>query len=182
MQLHDPYSTATPSQRLAAEARHIRLGRIAQRAVVDTGIVLRPAQVEPEPVDIGDDDWAERQKKIPLPKAPWFEIIAEIAAVEPTRPTIEQIQRACCEHYELSRTDFLAPRRTAYIVFARQVAMYLCKALTLRTLPEIGRRFVHRDHTTVLYSVRKITALMSINPILSAEVELLKLKIAEQIA
>lgn len=178
--LHNPYTVATPSQRLAAAARNMRLAKIASRAVVDRPIMLRAPRtlpVEPEPV-IHRDTWAERQKKIPLPKAPWFEIIAEIAPVEPIRPTIEQIQRVCCEHFKFTRDDFLSFRRTAAMVYARQIAMYLCKTLTLRSLPEIGRRFIGRDHTTVLHAVRKIAAKIEVDPELSAEVEALKIKIA----
>lgn len=186
MQLHDPYATATPSQRLAAVARNMRLAKIAGRAVVDRPIDLHaPKFVEPPPEiypAVPNESWAERQKKIPLPKPHWFEIIAEIGPIEPIRPTVEQIQRASCDHFDLTRTDFLSERRTAYIVLARQTAMYLCKVLTLRTLPEIGRRFVGRDHTTVLHAVRKIAAKVASDPVFSAEVDLLKIKIGEQAA
>ena len=62
--------------------------------------------------------------------------------------------------YNVSRSDLLSSRRTANVVRPRQVAMYLAKTLTLRSLPEIGRRFGGRDHTTVLHAVRKIEALV----------------------
>ena len=63
--------------------------------------------------------------------------------------------------YNVSRSDLLSSRRTANVVRPRQVAMYLAKTLTLRSLPEIGRRFGGRDHTTVLHAVRKIEALVA---------------------
>ncbi len=93
---------------------------------------------------------------------------------EPKRIKIEDIQRVVARQYNVSRSDLLSSRRTANVVRPRQVAMYLAKTLTLRSLPEIGRRFGGRDHTTVLHAVRKIEALVSKDMTLSDEVELLK--------
>ena len=93
---------------------------------------------------------------------------------EPKRIKIEDIQRVVARQYNVSRSDLLSSRRTANVVRPRQVAMYLAKTLTLRSLPEIGRRFGGRDHTTVLHAVRKIEALVSKDLTLSDEVELLK--------
>jgi chromosomal replication initiator protein len=78
----------------------------------------------------------------------------------PNRIRIEDIQRAVARQYNVSGSDVLSARRTANIVRPRQVGMYLAKTLTLRSLPEIGRRYGHRDHTTVLHAVRKIEALI----------------------
>ena len=80
---------------------------------------------------------------------------------EPKRIKIEDIQRVVARQYNVSRSDLLSSRRTANVVRPRQVAMYLAKTLTLRSLPEIGRRFGGRDHTTVLHAVRKIEALVA---------------------
>jgi chromosomal replication initiator protein len=93
---------------------------------------------------------------------------------EPKRVKIEDIQRVVARQYNVSRSDLLSSRRTANVVRPRQVAMYLAKTLTLRSLPEIGRRFGGRDHTTVLHAVRKIEALVSKDNTLADEVELLK--------
>ena len=93
---------------------------------------------------------------------------------EPKRIKIEDIQRVVARQYNVSRSDLLSSRRTANVVRPRQVAMYLAKTLTLRSLPEIGRRFGGRDHTTVLHAVRKIEALVSKDVALSEEVESLK--------
>ena len=79
---------------------------------------------------------------------------------EPKRIKIEEIQRIVARQYNVSRADLLSSRRTANVVRPRQVAMYLAKQLTLRSLPEIGRRFGGRDHTTVLHAVRKIENLV----------------------
>jgi chromosomal replication initiator protein len=83
-------------------------------------------------------------------------------------PRIEEIQRVVARHFRIDRIDLLARRRTAKVVWPRQIAMYLAKMLTLRSLPEIGRRF-GRDHTTVLYAVRKVAALIETDPAVASE-------------
>jgi chromosomal replication initiator protein len=93
---------------------------------------------------------------------------------EPKRVKIEDIQRIVARQYNVSRADLLSSRRTANVVRPRQVAMYLAKTLTLRSLPEIGRRFGGRDHTTVLHAVRKIENLVGNDTSLAEEIEILK--------
>src|SRR5690606_39681627 len=78
---------------------------------------------------------------------------------EPKRVRIEDIQRIVARHYNVSKVELLSNRRTRTIVKPRQVAMYLAKVMTPRSLPEIGRRLGGRDHTTVLHAVRKIEGL-----------------------
>jgi chromosomal replication initiator protein len=98
---------------------------------------------------------------------------------EPRRVKIEDIQRVVARQYNVSRADLLSSRRTANVVRPRQVAMYLAKTLTLRSLPEIGRRFGGRDHTTVLHAVRKIENLVGNDTALAEEIELLKRQLQE---
>ena len=98
---------------------------------------------------------------------------------EPKRVKIEDIQRTVARHYNVSRSDMLSSRRTANVVRPRQIAMYLAKTLTLRSLPEIGRRFGGRDHTTVLHAVRKIESLSDTDKALSDEIEALKRMLTE---
>jgi chromosomal replication initiator protein len=98
---------------------------------------------------------------------------------EPKRVKIEDIQRVVARQYNVSRADLLSSRRTANVVRPRQVAMYLAKTLTLRSLPEIGRRFGGRDHTTVLHAVRKIENLVNNDTALAEEIELLKRQLQE---
>ena len=93
---------------------------------------------------------------------------------EPRRVMIEEIQRIVARQYNVSRADLLSSRRTANVVRPRQIAMFLAKTLTLRSLPEIGRRFGGRDHTTVLHAVRKIESLVGNDNVLAEEIELLK--------
>jgi chromosomal replication initiator protein len=98
---------------------------------------------------------------------------------EPKRVKIEDIQRIVARQYNVSRADLLSSRRTANVVRPRQVAMYLAKTLTLRSLPEIGRRFGGRDHTTVLHAVRKIENLVGNDAMLADEIEILKRQLQE---
>lgn len=92
---------------------------------------------------------------------------------------IEDIQRVVSQHYDVARNELLSNRRTRKIVRPRQIAMYLAKQLTPRSLPEIGRRFGGRDHTTVLHAVRKVEAMKAEDPQLGKEIELLRRLIEE---
>jgi chromosomal replication initiator protein len=98
---------------------------------------------------------------------------------EPKRVKIEDIQKLVASHYNVTKADILSARRTANVVRPRQIAMYLAKTLTPRSLPEIGRRFGGRDHTTVLHAVRKIEALAGTDGRLSEEIDLLKRLLTE---
>ncbi len=99
---------------------------------------------------------------------------------EPRRVRIEDIQKVVSRHFNVSKSDLLSSRRTRTIVRPRQIAMYLSKVMTPRSLPEIGRRFGGRDHTTVLHAVRKIEELTNANRALADEVELLRKMIEDQ--
>ncbi len=98
---------------------------------------------------------------------------------EPKRVKIEDIQKLVASHYNVTKADIVSARRTANVVRPRQIAMYLAKTLTPRSLPEIGRRFGGRDHTTVLHAVRKIEALAGTDGRLSEEIDLLKRLLTE---
>jgi chromosomal replication initiator protein len=98
---------------------------------------------------------------------------------EPRKVRIEDIQKLVAVHYNVSRSDILSSRRSAGVVKPRQIAMYLSKQLTLRSLPEIGRRFGGRDHTTVLHAVRKIEGAVASDAALREDVELLKRMLQE---
>ncbi|MDF2620583.1 MAG: chromosomal replication initiator protein DnaA [Xanthobacteraceae bacterium] len=99
---------------------------------------------------------------------------------EPKRVRVDDILRIVAKHYNVSRADILSQRRTANVVKPRQIAMYLAKTLTLRSLPEIGRRFGGRDHTTVLHAVRKIDGLVGTDRALAEEVETLKRLVSDE--
>ena len=97
-----------------------------------------------------------------------------VQSSEQKRVRIEDIQKIVARHFNVSKNDLLSNRRTRVIVHPRQISMYLAKHLTPRSLPEIGRRFGGRDHTTVLHAVRKIEGLLSQDPKMNREIELLK--------
>ncbi|MDF2621775.1 MAG: chromosomal replication initiator protein DnaA [Xanthobacteraceae bacterium] len=105
-----------------------------------------------------------------------------IRTAEPKRIRIDDIMRAVTKRYSVSRADILSQRRTANVVKPRQIAMYLAKTLTLRSLPEIGRRFGGRDHTTVLHAVRKIDGLVTSGADVAAEVKALEAMLQEEAA
>jgi chromosomal replication initiator protein len=103
-----------------------------------------------------------------------------IGTREPRRVRIEDIQKVVSRHFNVSKADLLSSRRTRTIVRPRQIAMYLSKVMTPRSLPEIGRRFGGRDHTTVLHAVRKIEELMAADRSFADEVELLRKMVEDQ--
>jgi len=88
-------------------------------------------------------------------------------------PRIIEIQKVCCKYFGIWQIDLLSSRRTGSLVYARHVAMYLAKTLTLHSYPEIGRRFGGRDHTTILHAFRKIERSIPNNTILSGQIETL---------
>ena len=102
-----------------------------------------------------------------------------IRTQEARRVRIEDILRIVSRHYKVPRNDLLSSRRSRDVVRPRQIAMYLAKSLTSRSLPEIGRRFGGRDHTTVLHSVRKVEQMMKDDGDLCQEIELLKRMLEE---
>jgi chromosomal replication initiator protein len=97
-----------------------------------------------------------------------------IRGKEPRRVKIDDILRVVMKHFSVHRGDLLSSRRNRSIVRPRQIGMYLAKSLTSRSLPEIGRRFGGRDHTTVLHAIRKIDSLLQEDAALREDVEVLK--------
>jgi chromosomal replication initiator protein len=102
------------------------------------------------------------------------EVLQDILRAHDRRVTIEEIQRKVAEHYNIRLTDMSSPRRARAVARPRQVAMYLAKQLTSRSLPEIGRRFGNRDHTTVMHAVSRIAELMQADSAFAEDVELLR--------
>jgi chromosomal replication initiator protein len=102
------------------------------------------------------------------------DVLRDLLKAHDRRVTIDEIQRRVCEHYKIRATDMASPRRARNIARPRQVAMYLAKLLTSRSLPEIGRRFGNRDHTTVMHAVARIGELMERDPVFAEEVDLLR--------
>jgi chromosomal replication initiator protein len=102
------------------------------------------------------------------------ECLADILRASERKVTIDEILRKVADHYNLRMSDLLSARRARAVARPRQVAMYLAKMLTTRSLPDIGRRFGGRDHTTVLHAVRKIEELRQTDSQIAEDVELLR--------
>ncbi|MFM7446959.1 MAG: chromosomal replication initiator protein DnaA [Tabrizicola sp.] len=100
--------------------------------------------------------------------------LADILRSSDRKLSIEEIQRKVAEHYNVRLSDLIGPKRLRTIARPRQVAMYLAKQLTPRSLPEIGRRFGGRDHTTIMHGVRKIEELMTTDSQLADDLQLLR--------
>ena len=90
------------------------------------------------------------------------------------RVTIEEIQKQVASHFNVRISDMHSARRARSVARPRQVAMYLAKQLTSRSLPEIGRKFGGRDHTTVMHAVRKVEELRGHDTTFDEDVELLR--------
>lgn len=99
--------------------------------------------------------------------------LADVLRANQRRVTIDEIQRRVCDHYRIRQAEMSSARRAREVARPRQVAMYLAKQLTPRSLPEIGRRFGGRDHTTVIHAVRQIEKLRATDAELDADVRLL---------
>jgi Bacterial dnaA protein helix-turn-helix len=144
---------ATPSQLKWAEQHRQRLERMSPTAQVREAppevIALPPVEPEPTPLDAIHVPWLDKMG-------------------------VERIKTEVAMHFKVTRLDLVSARRTKNIVLPRQIAMYLAKTMTLKSLPEIGRRFGGRDHTTVLHAVRKIKALESSNPHVAAAIATIK--------
>lgn len=100
--------------------------------------------------------------------------LADILRASDRKLTIEEIQRKVAEHFNIRLSDMIGPKRVRTIARPRQIAMYLAKQLTPRSLPEIGRRFGGRDHTTIMHGVRKIEELMATDSQLNDDLQLLR--------
>ncbi|OIQ28252.1 MAG: chromosomal replication initiation protein DnaA [Alphaproteobacteria bacterium MedPE-SWcel] len=100
--------------------------------------------------------------------------LADVLRASERKITVEEIQRKVSEYYNIRMSDIIGPKRLRSYARPRQMAMYLCKQLTSRSLPEIGRRFGGRDHTTVMHGVRRIEELKTIDGQIAEDVEMLR--------
>ncbi len=101
------------------------------------------------------------------------DILKDLLRSNSRKITIDEIQKKVTEHYNIRLSDMHSPRRSRSIARPRQVAMYLAKSITTRSLPEIGRKFGGRDHTTVIHAIKTIEEIMANDPGLAEDVELL---------
>jgi chromosomal replication initiator protein len=105
------------------------------------------------------------------------DVLGDLLRVSERKLTIDEIMKVTCEHYSLRMSDMTSARRSRTVARPRQMAMYLAKKLTPRSYPEIGRKFGGRDHTTVLYAVRKIEELMIADDQIAEDAQLLQRKL-----
>lgn len=149
--------------------RKARLARISSRAYVPARTEVEIAPPAPVLSQV-DDAFFQEAWDVLDPKPPLPDIIG----------IMRRIQLAVCDEYKVSLQDLLSARRAAHVVEARQVSMYLIKEVTLRSLPEIGRKFGGRDHTTVLHSVRKIAARVESDESFAVNVARIKSQFAKE--
>nr|WP_135503028.1 chromosomal replication initiator protein DnaA [Roseovarius aestuariivivens] len=100
--------------------------------------------------------------------------LADVLRASDRKVSVEEIQRLVSEHFNIRLSDMIGPKRVRTFARPRQVAMYLCKQLTSRSLPEIGRRFGGRDHTTVMHGVRRIEELRNQDAQMAEDLEILR--------
>ena len=157
-----------PPKDMSFKAVRARL-RNPPNAVPDLGIDLRRKD-EPEAV-------------APYTPLPAFTEIIPLPVEMTATPSderkikVREIQDAVCEHFDIALIDLLSHRKTVVLSLPRQIAMYLAKTLTPRSLPEIGRYFDGRDHTTVLHAVRKIDRKLQTDVELTENIQAIKTKI-----
>jgi len=102
------------------------------------------------------------------------EVLHDVLRAHDKRVTIDEIQRRVAEHYNMRIGDMVSARRARAVARPRQVAMFLAKQLTSRSLPEIGKKFGNRDHTTVMHACSRITELMGADSGFAEDVDLLR--------
>ncbi|WP_187431719.1 Chromosomal replication initiator protein DnaA [Roseobacter fucihabitans] len=105
--------------------------------------------------------------------------LSDVLRASERKITVEEIQRKVSDHYNIRLSDMIGPKRLRSYARPRQVAMYLCKKLTSRSLPEIGRRFGGRDHTTVMHGVKRIEELKIQDGQIAEDLELLRRALEE---
>ena len=104
-------------------------------------------------------------------------ILKDLLNLSENKVDIDNIQTIVCKYFKISKNEMLSPRRSRYLVRPRQTAIYLAKMLTSKSLPEIGRSFANRDHTTVIHSVKTIEKLRKDDNELNLSIDSLKNKI-----
>ena len=101
-------------------------------------------------------------------------VLKDLLNLNENAVTIDSIQTIVCKFFKISKNEMLSSRRSRYLVRPRQTAIYLTKLLTTKSLPEIGREFSNRDHTTIIHSVKTIEQLKEKNPDMKDNINKLK--------
>lgn len=161
-------------ERMIADNSALRQGRDISDEVIDfiaSAIVGSPRQLEAALATV-----LLRTVMVdrPVTHQTAKEALSEVLLGAARRVTVEDIQKCVAAYHGLKTSDLLSKKRTREIVRPRQQAMYLCKDMTTRSLPDIARRFGDMDHTTVLYSCRRIKALYADDPSVRADIEAIR--------
>ena len=123
----------------------------------EKAVIPRSFYVTYQPCD-PDCAWVQAMKEDPIPKV----------------VRIEDVKRVVCKRFMLNHRELVGSSRNRRVVRPRQIGMYLCREVTQRSLPEIGRKFGNRDHTTVLHALRKIKSLIEVDGEIAETVTVLK--------
>lgn len=102
------------------------------------------------------------------------EVLGDLPVKAEKRVTVDEIQKSVAAYFSITPSDLNSKRRTQSVVRPRHIAMYLAKTMTTRSLPDIGRRFGGRDHSTVIHAVAKITAQLGSDPLLAEDIEAIR--------
>lgn len=167
--LYDPIRSASPLQRKEIEKFHQRRSRIEAAGI--------KAALASDPIDKTERSKApaEPPLKVRYEQMWFYDLVSFAETWVPGMPAvkrrlrIDQIQKAVAQFYGVTVLDMVSARRTASIVRPRQIGYFLSKNLTVQSLPEIGRRFGNRDHTSALHGIRKIERLRETDPKLDQE-------------
>ena len=101
-------------------------------------------------------------------------VLKDLLNLSENKVTIDLIQTLVCKFFKISKNEMLSARRSRYLVRPRQTAIYLAKILTSKSLPEIGREFSNRDHTTIIHSVKTIEKIKEKDPQMVENINKLK--------
>lgn len=159
-----------PLVALAHKAHHDRLRRIHLAAVkpfVRPKPVMKPKEPDPNypPFNIQTLHYHQMW---------FFDLVTERLPGSEAMPQVSTIMHATCLHFGVSRTDMLSARRDQSIAIPRMVGMYLARTLSLKSFPEIGRRFGRRDHTTIMHGVRRVEEMLKADEQIIASVAAIK--------
>lgn len=154
---------------LATACRRAQFGKMMPPSLAPPSIVVKAPPVKPPPAVI----------LAPEPRPVLVLYVCSVCGeVQSPAPTIRKIQGIVERIYNVSHADMMSSRRTPHIVRCRQLGMYLARTMTSHSMPEIGRYFGGKDHTTVMHACRKFEHLVSVDEKVRAEVEALKAAIA----
>ena len=174
MSLVEPRPVTEAERKFQAERKQrlARLGAIPDERPkkFDKVLVGQSALIEEIRLDAPDivAEWVRRQKAI----AADLQVAVQDAGY--IRPSVALIQMAVAKYFSVGVTDLLSRRRHKDIIVPRHIAFYLCRKLTLLSLPDIARRFGGRDHTTAMHAVAKITHLLERDPGVAAAIEAIR--------